>query len=116
MNKNYDPREASVEVSAVMPCLNEELTLATCIRKAQQAMRDMGVRGEVGVADNGSTDKSVQIARSLGARVVVEPVAGSGAALMAGITAAEGRSVVMAAADDSYDSLALPTFVQALRD
>ncbi len=73
--RNHDLSETPVEVSAVMPCLNEERTLAICIRKAQQAMRDMGVTGEVVVADNGSKDNSVQIARSLGARVVVQPVA-----------------------------------------
>ena len=103
------------EVSAVMPYLDEERTLGTCIRKAQEAMRRMGVDGEVIVADNGSTDASVEIAQSLGARVVHQPVRGYGAALMAGIGAARGRYVVLADADDSYDWAGLEPFVTALR-
>lgn len=95
---------SSVLVSAVMPCLNEERTLGTCIRKAQACFRALGIEGEVVVADNGSTDRSVEIARQLGARVVVEAsLKGYGAALNAGIRAARGEIVVMADADDSYD-------------
>ena len=72
-------------VSAVMPCLNEERTLPTCIRKAQACFRELGIEGEVVVADNGSTDRSVEVARELGARVVHQPIKGYGAALMKGI-------------------------------
>lgn len=97
-----------------MPCLNEERTLATCIRKAQEGMRLAGLRGEVVVADNGSTDNSIQIATALGARVVRQPVKGYGAALAMGIGAARGRHVVLADADDSYDWRSLGRFVEAL--
>jgi glycosyltransferase involved in cell wall biosynthesis len=101
-----------IHVTAVMPCLDEEKTLGGCIEKAQRAFREMGVVGEVVVADNGSLDRSVAVAESLGARVVHEPRRGYGAALMAGITAARGRIVVMADADDSYDWASLGDFVR----
>jgi len=103
-------------VSAVMPCLNESATLAMCIGKAQRAMREMGIRGEVVVADNGSTDGSPEIARSLGARVVHESVRGYGAALQAGIRAARGEIIVMADCDDSYDWGEIPRFVERIRE
>lgn len=103
-----------IEVSAVMPCLNEERTLGACIRKAQEAFLTMGVVGEVVVADNGSTDSSVGVAEALGANVVYQPVKGYGAALVAGIEAAKGRVIVIADADDSYDWLALPDFVKKI--
>jgi len=103
-----------VRVTAVMPCLNEERTLGLCIEKAQRAFRDLGIAGEVVVADNGSTDRSVEVAEALGARVVHEPRKGYGAALMAGIKAARGRIVVMADADDSYDWAVLGDFVRKI--
>jgi len=115
MNESTSRAGAAIEVSAVMPCLNEERTIATCIRKAQECMRRMGVVGEVVIADNGSLDRSVEIALSLGARVVHQPVPGYGAALMAAIAAAKGTYVVMADADDSYDWLGMQPFVEALR-
>jgi GT2 family glycosyltransferase len=99
---------ARPELSVVMPCLDEADTLATCIRKAQKAMSDYGIDGEIVVADNGSTDGSPSIAAELGARVVNVPARGYGRALLAGITAAEGRFILMADADDSYDLLQLP--------
>jgi hypothetical protein len=105
---------AEIHVTAVMPCLNEERTLGGCIEKAQRAFREMGVIGEVVVADNGSTDGSVAIAESLGARVVHEPRKGYGSALMAGIAGARGRVVVMADADDSYDWTSLGEFVRKI--
>jgi glycosyltransferase involved in cell wall biosynthesis len=104
-----------VEVSVVLPCLDEAETLATCIRKATQSMAQIGVRGEVVVADNGSTDGSQEIARQHGARVVDVPVRGYGAALRAGIAQARGRFVIMADADDSYALEDLRPFVEALR-
>ena len=99
-----------------MPCLNEADTLALCINKAQQALRESGVAGEIIVADNGSADGSQKIAGGLGARVVAVGVKGYGSALMGGIAAARGRYVVMGDADDSYDFGELPKFVDKLRD
>jgi hypothetical protein len=105
-----------LEVTVVMPCLNEADTLATCIRKALAAMRNAGIAGEVVVADNGSTDDSPAIARAEGARLVPVAVRGYGAALMGGIEAAHGKFVIMGDADDSYDFGEVPTFVARLRE
>ncbi|MEM6798597.1 MAG: glycosyltransferase family 2 protein [Planctomycetota bacterium] len=99
-----------------MPCLNEADTLATCIEKAQRAIRDAGIAGEVLVADNGSTDGSIEIAKRLGARVVNVPEKGYGAALMGGIEASRGKFVIMGDADDSYDFLEIPKFIDKLRE
>jgi glycosyltransferase involved in cell wall biosynthesis len=104
-----------LELSVVMPCLNEADTLAICIGKALRAMNEEGIRGEVIVADNGSTDGSIQIAQSCGARVVHVSEKGYGNALMGGIAEAKGRYILMGDADDSYDFLELPKFVAALR-
>ncbi len=107
---------ATIELSVVMPCLNEADTLATCIEKAQTAIRQHGIAGEVIVADNGSTDGSPQIAERLGARVVHVTAKGYGAALMGGVAAARGRYVIMGDADDSYDFLEIPRFLEKLRE
>lgn len=104
-----------VELTILMPCLNEALTLATCIAKARQFLARAGIRGEVLIADNGSTDGSQAIALSSGARVVEVSVRGYGAALMAGVDVAKGRYVIMGDSDDSYDFSALDPFVEALR-
>lgn len=104
------------EVSVVMPCLNEAETLGTCIEKATQSFRAHGIAGEIIVADNGSTDDSRAIATRLGATVVQVRERGYGNALMGGIAAARGRFVIMGDADDSYDFLELPKFVDKLRD
>jgi glycosyltransferase involved in cell wall biosynthesis len=103
------------EVSVVIPCLNEADTLATCLEKVHRAFREHGIVGEVLVADNGSTDGSVEIASSMGARVVHVAARGYGSALMGGIAASRGRFVVMGDADDSYDFLELPKIVARLR-
>lgn len=105
----------SCELTILLPCLNEAETLATCITKAQGYLRSSGVRGEVLVADNGSTDGSQQIATDLGARVITVAEKGYGNALLGGIEAASGRYVIMGDADDSYDFSALDAFVDALR-
>jgi glycosyltransferase involved in cell wall biosynthesis len=99
-----------------MPCLNEAETLATCIRKAQQAMEAAGIEGEVIVADNGSTDGSQEIAEGLGARVVRVTARGYGNALMGGIAAASGKYIVMGDADDSYDFGHVQRFLEKLRE
>ncbi len=104
-----------LELSVVMPCLNEADTLATCIEKAQRAMAEAGIVGEVVVADNGSTDGSIEIAERLGARVIRVADKGYGNALMGGIAASRGRFVIMGDADDSYDFLEIPKFVAQLR-
>ena len=109
------PAEDAIEVSIVMPCLNEADTIATCIQKAQRALREAGMSGEVIVADNGSTDQSRAIAEALGARVVPVPARGYGSALMGGIEAARGQYVIMGDADDSYDFGEVPKFVEQLR-
>lgn len=105
----------SMELSVVMPCLNEAETLAICVDKAVQALRENGIDGEVVVADNGSTDGSQEIAMAHGARVVPVPLRGYGAALDAGVIAARGRYVLMADADDSYDFAHIPRFLTELR-
>jgi glycosyltransferase involved in cell wall biosynthesis len=107
--------DQSVELTVVMPCLNEAETLATCVDKALAALRENGIAGEVLVADNGSTDGSQEIAVAHGARVVPVPLRGYGAALNAGITAARGKYVLMADADDSYNFAHIPRFLAELR-
>jgi glycosyltransferase involved in cell wall biosynthesis len=104
-----------MELSIVMPCLNEAETLATCIRKAQSYLARSGVIGEIVIGDNGSTDGSQQIASDLGARVIPVPIRGYGAALYAAITAARGRYCIMGDSDDSYDFERLDEFIAKLR-
>ena len=104
-----------MELSIVMPCLNEAETLATCIDKARGFLDRHGIAGEIVIADNGSTDGSQEIAISRGARVVDVPSKGYGSALMGGIAAARGRYVIMGDADDSYDFTDLMPFVERLR-
>src|SRR5947209_3294181 len=106
---------AKPEVSVVMPCLNEARTVGRCIDKATQALRDMGVAGEVIIADNGSSDGSPAIAVAHGARVIPVEHRGYGSALQAGIAAARGRYVIMGDADDSYDFSRLESFIVQLR-
>ena len=104
------------ELSVVMPCLNEEKTLGICIEKALGCFRASGIVGEVIIADNGSTDRSCEIATELGARVVHVANKGYGSALQGGIAAAAGTYVIMGDADDSYDFSALDDFVASLRE
>lgn len=112
---NLRGEPAAVELSVVLPCLNEAETLETCIRRAQQTMRDTNISGEVVVADNGSTDGSIEIGERLGARVVRVAAKGYGNALMGGIAAAAGTYIVMGDADASYDFAHIPRFVEPLR-
>jgi glycosyltransferase involved in cell wall biosynthesis len=106
----------AVDVSIVMPCLNEAETLAKCIGHAQAAVANGGLSAEIIVADNGSTDGSQSIARKLGARVVDVSRKGYGSALIGGIDAAQGRFVVMGDADDSYDFEAIGPLIDKLRE
>jgi len=109
------PAEEQLELTILMPCLNEAETLATCIRKARAYLDTAGIRGEVLIADNGSTDGSREIAAAEGARVVPVAERGYGAALIGGIKAAHGRYIIMGDADDSYDFSSLDAFVTELR-
>lgn len=108
--------EQPLELSIVMPCLDEADTVGNCVLKALYSLDKMGISGEVIVADNGSRDDSVQIAEDLGARVVHVDEPGYGAALMGGIEAARGRFVIMGDADDSYDFSQAHRFYQKLCD
>ncbi len=105
-----------VEVSVVIPCLNEANSLAYCVDKAMKAFQAAGLSGEVVVADNGSTDGSTQIAHEHGARVIHVAERGYGAALRAGIVGARGPFIIMGDADDSYDFTDVPRFVEKLRE
>src|SRR5688500_1218378 len=102
VNKIPPSAPSSTEVSVVIPCLNEADTLELCIAKAQRALRQNEITGEIIVADNGSTDGSPIIAHRMGALVVHVPAKGYGNALMGGIAAARGRFIIMGDADDSY--------------
>jgi glycosyltransferase involved in cell wall biosynthesis len=111
-----EPRGSEIELSIVLPCLNEAETVKTCVGKAVRWLADNGVAGEVIVADNGSTDDSQELAIEAGARVVSVRWKGYGNALLHGIRAARGRYVLMADADDSYDLENLGPFLERLRD
>ena len=103
-------------VSAVMPCLNEEKTIGLCVEKALRCFAELGIAGEVIVADNGSTDRSVEIATAMGARVVVEERKGYGAALRRGIRESHGDIIIMGDADDSYDWSAIGPFIGKVQE
>ncbi|HIG66089.1 MAG: glycosyltransferase family 2 protein [Verrucomicrobiales bacterium] len=107
--------ELDVELTILMPCLDEAETLAVCIEKAQSFIKQHNIDGEVVIADNGSTDGSIEIAESLGARVVHVPIRGYGAALQKGIEEAKGEYVIMGDSDDSYDFSDLMPYVEQLR-
>lgn len=107
---------SQVELSIVMPCLNEERTVGACVHKAMAFLNENRIEGEVIVADNGSTDQSTEIAATHGATVVHIDEKGYGNALRGGIEAAHGRYIIMADADDSYDLANLMPFVEKLRE
>ncbi|MEG4212703.1 glycosyltransferase family 2 protein [Microcoleus sp. S13_B4] len=108
--------EYTLELSILMPCLNEAETLEICIEKAQKSLRELDIAGEVIIADNGSTDGSQDIATRMGARVVPVAAKGYGSALMGGIIAARGVYIIMGDADDSYNFSNLGFFVNKLRE
>jgi hypothetical protein len=113
--RSRSPKCEEIEVSVVMPCLNEARTVAWCVAKAQTCLARLGVSGEVIVADNGSTDGSQDIARQHGARVVNVQRKGYGSAIQGGIAAAAGKFIIMGDADDSYDFTQLDPFIERLR-
>jgi len=110
------PAQTQPELSIVMPCLDEARTLSLCLKKAKAFLRDYGVRGEIVVADNDSSDSSAQIAAREGVRVAHVSERGYGAALAGGIAMARGRFVIMGDADDSYDFGELGPLLQKLRE
>ena len=112
----FERQTDPIEVSVVIPCLNEEDTLARCIEKARRALREHNIAGEIVVADNGSTDSSRAIAEREQASVVTIKEPGYGSALMGGIAAASGRFVIIGDADDSDDFLEIPNIVEKLRE
>jgi glycosyltransferase involved in cell wall biosynthesis len=105
-----------MELSIILLCLNEELTVGTCVAKAIGFLKKYNINGEVVVADNGSTDQSIEIATQEGARVVEIERKGYGSALRGGFEAAQGRFIIMADADDSYDLVDLMPFLEKLRE
>jgi len=105
-----------IELSIVMPCLNEAPTVADCVKQARAALAKYGIDGEIVVADNGSTDGSRELAAAAGARVVPVPQRGYGSALLTGIASARGEYVVMGDADGSYDFFAIDAFLAKLRE
>ncbi len=116
MSQDLQPQVSdTIELSVVMPCLNEADTVGVCVNKAVRAMHDAGIIGEVVLADNGSTDQSKRIAIANGARTIDVTQRGYGAALMHGIEASKGKFILMGDADDSYDFLEIPAFVDKLR-
>jgi glycosyltransferase involved in cell wall biosynthesis len=107
--------DGPADVSVVIPCLDEANSIGICVEKALKGFKSAGLRGEVVVADNGSTDGSIEIAEKLGARVIAVPERGYGLALRAGIAAARGAFIIMGDADDSYDFSEIPRFVERWR-
>ena len=105
-----------LEVSVIIPCLNEEESIGVCIKKIKEVFSSQNINGEVIVVDNGSTDKSAQLASSLGAKVVSQPVKGYGAAYLKGLASCQGRYIIMADGDDSYDFLEIPKLLYPLRN
>ena len=110
-----EQRSQPPELSVVLPCLNEEATVAACIEQVRATLQANAISGEIIVADNGSTDKSCNVAQNAGARVVLVESRGYGNALMGGINAAQGKYIVVGDADCSYDFGQIPAFLQELR-
>lgn len=112
----YEPNDVPLELTILMPCLNESKSIGICVTKALSFIASHNIAGEVVVADNGSTDGSQKIAHSLGARVIDVPLKGYGAAISHGIACAKGKYIIMGDSDDSYDFSYLMPFVEKLRE
>jgi glycosyltransferase involved in cell wall biosynthesis len=105
-----------LEISVVLPCLNEESTIGSCITKIKEVFSREGIKGEIIVVDNGSIDKSVEIALNLGIKVIYEPIQGYGAAYLKGLGEAKGKFIIMGDADGSYNFYEIPKFIKLLRE
>src|SRR3990167_5693286 len=105
-----------IEVSIVLPCLNEEEAIASCINKIKEVLAKEKINGEIIVADNGSTDRSREIAQKLGAKVVVETQRGYGSAYLRGLKEAKGKYIISGDADNSYDFYDIPKFLKPLKE
>lgn len=101
-------------ISVVLPCLNEEAGLRTCIEKIKEVFLRENINGEIIVVDNGSTDKSAEIAREMGVKILLQPIRGYGAAYIMGLDSVNGEYIIIADADDTYDFLGIPKFINAL--
>lgn len=106
----------NIEFTILMPCLNEEKTVAICVNKARHFLENADINGEILVADNGSTDKSRELAEAAGARVIDVAEKGYGNALIGGINAAKGKYIIMGDCDDSYNFSELGGFIEKLRE
>src|SRR5262249_53329301 len=107
--------EEDFEVTIVLPCLNEEAAIGLCLERLQEVITREGLRAEIVVVDNASTDRSAAIARAHGARVIYQPERGYGSAYLKGLSEARGRYLVMADADNTYDFNEIPAFLAPLR-
>ncbi|MCM8795313.1 MAG: glycosyltransferase family 2 protein [Candidatus Omnitrophica bacterium] len=105
-----------IEVSVVLPCFNEEKTIGICVEKIKDVFRREKIKGEIIIADNNSSDRSREIANSLGVKVVIEPRRGYGAAYLKGLREAQGKYIVIADSDNTYDFYDIPKFLQKLRE
>lgn len=105
-----------IDLSVILPCLNEEKSIGICIQKAFKSFRDLGLEAEVIVSDNGSQDKSVEIAKAQGAKIVHQPIKGYGNAYLKGFSEADGRFIIMADADDTYDLSEIKPFIEKLKE
>jgi glycosyltransferase involved in cell wall biosynthesis len=114
-NSSTSAVETHPLVSVVMPCLNEEEAIGACIEKIQRTFQQAGIDGEIVVSDNGSTDRSVEIAENMGARVIHQPLRGYGNAYIKGFSAAKGHYLIMGDADDTYDFTLIPVFLEKLQ-
>ena len=105
-----------MEVTILMPCLNEENTIEICINKALNFLKENNIKGEVLIADNGSTDRTIEIIKNTDARYIIVDTKGYGSALINGIKNAKGKYIIMGDSDDSYDFTNLMPFIIELRN
>ncbi len=110
------PSKKNIELSLVMPCLNEERTIGNCVKNCFKALKKHKINGEVVVCDNNSSDKSKEIAKKLGARIIIERNRGYGNACITGLKKAKGKYLLKLDADGSYDPVEIDRFIRLLRE